>query len=833
VYRYRLPGDETSDVLEIRATPAIATVLAACEPGPASRAGIQAALEAAYPGTAPERLEGLIVTLTDRGLLLADRGLVATGAEPGELAAAFLQACGRAQQAAAVLRAGAAAGEWRPVSGGYLHVLDDTWRGVAKQVPVLETVAVQHRYHVELRIRVDGTVGHCVVRGMAKAMARLEEIFPPVDLTYDFASRFADRYGDGSVPLLEAADPEQGVFGQDRRSLSELAAGVHLGGGGSGTERSDAMNTAQVAAFRHWLRTGTAYDLGPPADESASVSVSILAGLIDPDSGPAKAILLGSSPRSPAVLLARFACAQTELAGRLRDQVRATSAARASQADAISAEVLYHPGGRIGNVLIRPSLCDETIALTGAARGTLSLDRLLLRAEGERVGVYDGFSGRPVVLFLSSAHHVDSGRLDPLYRLLANICQRAAGPWNWGWLATMTHLPRVHCADVIVAPERWRLTGAEVSDVVSAGDPVTALRDRLPGLGERRWLGVGTNDQKLAIDTSHARGIREILGRLRRQEVTDLTELPHVEHPAVRGPHGGHVAEVAIGRADARHPYRVAEPQCEPQSREDWLYIQYFCGASCAEQVIASTAGLAGRLREAGAADLWFFVRYGEGGNHVRVRIRATTSTARMTVLAAIEDLGRTLLASGVSTGYRIEPYLPEVRRYGGEAGLPLAERLFSADSDDVAMRIRHNPGEADRLIIGASDVYAWWDAVQDSGAPSVTVLRTAQRSMALGGEPNRKRVGQIIREHREDFDRRFSPELSPSVAVELGQLAGTVAGAWGGQYVTDVIGSAVHMHCNRLFAFDQRRMEYLAYEFAIQHALRQLALAGTRTEAR
>ena len=50
---------------------------------------------------------------------------------------------------------------------------------------------------------------------------------------------------------------------------------------------------------------------------------------------------------------------------------------------------------------------------------------------------------------------------------------------------------------------------------------------------------------------------------------------------------------------------------------------------------------------------------------------------------------------------------------------------------------------------------------------------------------------------------------------------AARTARALCGKDVSQSIASVAHMHCNRLFACDNRRMEALAYEFALREMMR------------
>jgi lantibiotic biosynthesis protein len=816
VYRYQPPGTERSDAAEVRATPATTSVVAACGCNSMTSAEIVARLNATC--AVQEDPAGLVHMLRQRGLLVVDSGLVAAGADPGDTAAAFLRRCGLDREAAAISTANETLKQERPVIG-YARSLDKTWRELSGKIPAFALVEPRYRYHVEMHVRVDGTVGRSVLRSLDRAIARLEEIFRPGDLPNDFLRDFQNLYGDATVPLLEAADPQRGALGRSKRTIPRLAAQVELGR--PARQPGAPLSAVQSAALDYWLRTGTAYDLGAPRNGHLNSDITgITAALIGSGGRPMTAMLQGASARSPGVFLARFAVGCPELARPLRHQMQVTSTVRAGQDDVISAEVLYNPGGRIGNVLVRPVLSDETIALDGATGGTLALERLLLRVEGERLAVYDAVTGRPVVLFLNSSYSTEKQHIDPLYRLLANICQRPARPWIWGGLSNLSHLPRVCCGEVIVSPEIWRADGAAVREVINAKDPVAGLRSLLPGLDDRRWIGFGTSREKLAIDTTREEAIIQLLSHCRQDSTVEFSELPHVEHPAVSGPQGDHVAEISIGRAATRRRTRSVAPHCEPLLRRDWIYFQYFCDESSAERVISRLAELVHRLRKDNAADLWFFVRYWEGGSHIRSRIRATSGSGRPTVLVAMDELGMAMLEEGTISSFRLEPYRPEVRRYGGPAGILAAERLFSADSDDVAAYVASNPSESDRLIMGACDVYTWCSTTLSASLPLIQSLREAQRSVALGGTPNRKIVGKVIRDHRRRFDQEFKLSLTPGAEETLTELIAAVKSSWGTSRLDNIVRSVVHMHCNRLFAFEPRRMEYLAYELAIQKAL-------------
>ncbi|MFF2121656.1 thiopeptide-type bacteriocin biosynthesis protein [Kitasatospora sp. NPDC058184] len=88
----------------------------------------------------------------------------------------------------------------------------------------------------------------------------------------------------------------------------------------------------------------------------------------------------------------------------------------------------------------------------------------------------------------------------------------------------------------------------------------------------------------------------------------------------------------------------------------------------------------------AGHADTdWFFIRYGEGGPHLRIRLRGpgpapahlARLAAELTRRAARRTPPEGPFAGGLGEVTEV-PYQPETERYGGAALLPIAEEVFT-----------------------------------------------------------------------------------------------------------------------------------------------------------
>ncbi|MFE0459263.1 thiopeptide-type bacteriocin biosynthesis protein [Kitasatospora sp. NPDC058965] len=117
-------------------------------------------------------------------------------------------------------------------------------------------------------------------------------------------------------------------------------------------------------------------------------------------------------------------------------------------------------------------------------------------------------------------------------------------------------------------------------------------------------------------------------------------------------------------------------------------------------------APLLDRLVSERRADDWFFIRYGEHGPHLRVRVRGLAPEAAAELPATLARLGKAVPAvegpwPSMHGEVRPVPYRPETERYGGAAALPEAEQVFTVSSRIAVLALQQPPTGAERLAIG------------------------------------------------------------------------------------------------------------------------------------
>lgn len=822
-YRFSRRGDASADVVVVKISQVLGTIVAACS-GQVSGGDLIEALHRSSPSTPREKIVDYLRRLLDRELLLADRRLLRPGIEPGTAAIDILRRAGRDDWADALAELVSSAEGLLPVSTAMMTELTEAWTDAATTLTPLAGVAETDRFHVDLEYKLAGTVDLTLIKDVEAALRRIQLIFPRRDPLKNFREAFRARYEDAAVPLLEVVDYESGVLKEALRDRSPLADRAGTGGTAAAYD-DEGVRDIQIQALGHWQRTGTPFDISDFPLAKRGIARCAMAALLGEEAAPYRSMIAGATSRAPGALLGRFTLSRAELDVPLQEWARARYDDR--DGGPIVAELIHTPGGRIGNVLVRTQLAPHTLAIPDAGAGDIALDRVLVRLEADTFALYDAETGRRILLELNSAHSADAFENSPIYRVLAHMNDVGAIGWYWGDLTSLRHLPRITCGSVIVAPEQWCVDRDEVLEAVTSTEPDRRLRALLPGIGNRRWVGTGHDDEVLAIDLDSVESINDILKTSSGRRLVDFIEIPQVEQPALSGPNGRHVAEVCFipQHDDIGATALGGQPLDRIMPDRRWVYFKFYCGPATADTVAIRAKELADSLREQRVIDQWFFIRYGEDGHHVRVRAHAVDEERRATVVAELDRLGDRLIGDGGVTRVCMDTYVREIRRYGGAAAMECAERIFCADSDDIATFLMERPPEETRLLQAAATMARWtWLAVGDHDL-TLEFLRRGKDGLGMPAHRSPKKRGAYWRDHERelaDAVARYRP--SAAVRGHLGDLVGGLRSSGASYELPGTLASILHMHCNRLFAVDSRRLEHLAYDLAVRTAVKARA---------
>ncbi len=177
-------------------------------------------------------------------------------------------------------------------------------------------------------------------------------------------------------------------------------------------------------------------------------------------------------------------------------------------------------------------------------------------------------------------------------------------------------------------------------------------------------------------------------------------------------PGPGHLARFGGERFVAELLMQTYPQGAEPCPAEDgadgWVSVHAYHAGRLEPLLRDAVAPVVRELLDARAVSDFFFVRYGDGGPHVRLRLRAVPGGEARVAAAVAERLTRFLArhpsarddelhGSSRMTRLPLEPndsvrtaaYTPETERYGGPEGMRLAEEHFGESSAAVLAAIR------------------------------------------------------------------------------------------------------------------------------------------------
>lgn len=708
-----------------------------------------------------------------------------------------------------------------------------------------------------------------------------------------FAEAFTKRYETRAVPLLEVLDEESGLgFGSTGGETAPLLAGLAFPATGGGATPSwgnlqrlllDKIVKAQQAqTMQIELTPADLASLALPPSPPLPDALAVMATLVAPSAaavaaGQFQVVLEGASGPSGARLLGRFCHADPALHHKVAAYLQAEEAL---QPEAIFAEIVHLPEGRVGNVICRPVLRGYEIPFLGqsgaAPSAQISLSDLAVSVVNGEVILYSQRLQRRVIPRLSTAHNF-AWRSLPVYKFLCALQHQgvvAGLGWEWGPLESMAFLPRVTSGRVVLARARWRVTQAEMRDM--SKQQGAALYQAVQRWRTQRHLPrlllLAEGDNQLPVDLHNMLSIESFIDVVKGRSVFTLIELlPGPDELCVTGPEGRFVHELVIpwlrqpqpqpteNSADQpTHTSRPAHllPTKSPLVRRfapgsEWLYLKLYTGAATADQVLRDVIGpVAKASSTAGIIDQWFFVRYADPDWHLRVRFHShgANGTQRLygELLPLLQAQMAPLLDDGRLWRVQIDTYEREVERYGGDAGVLLAEQLFHLDSEAIVAllaQLEGDAGEARRWRLALRGLDLTLHAFGFDLRSKQALMRHIRDQFAQEFQVDnglRKQLSEKFRIARADLLTLWDPlndpqgplgdgmailhERTTRMAPMIAALQQTDQAGLLQCSIEELAASYLHMQVNRLCRSAQRAQELVLYDFLDRLYTSQLA---------
>ncbi|SFT00731.1 lantibiotic dehydratase [Marininema halotolerans] len=511
------------------------------------------------------------------------------------------------------------------------------------------------------------------------------------------------------------------------------------------------------------------------------------------------------------------------------------------------------PSGRTGNISLSPSLLDQelTIGTNHHSKQALKLDEVYVGASLDRLYLKSPKHNKELII--TSGNMLNFMNAPNVYRFMREVSIesiRNVQPFSWGEYDIGPFLPRVTYGKTVIYPATWNINlerlGLKDAQVAPAVWNEAFQQWRQEWMVPR-YLYMTFADNRILLDLEHEDHIKQIQKELQQSNHVALKEhVGSIDDRWVTGDEGTYSQECLIpvekyAETMPESPvlYQYSAPLVAHKDRvrlpgTDWLFAKLYVSRSRQDDFIPQfMQGFADSMVESGAAKDWFYMRYVDPEPHIRLRFRGVEEDLVSKLLPALSRWVDPLMSDGIIKRLMIDTYEREVERYGGVHMIRDAEDVFAADSKLTTHLLHLNWNKEIEIPLVEVSALAIVDLLENFG------LSFAGQLKILDEIVNKDDYRDEFRQRRRDLMKLMDPRdhrkslrefrnghllhmLLQQRAPYIAEFGEKVRAENPKNVLSNtphqIIGSLIHMHCNRLMDVD-RGKEVKALAFA-RHTL-------------
>jgi thiopeptide-type bacteriocin biosynthesis protein len=594
--------------------------------------------------------------------------------------------------------------------------------------------------------------------------------------------------------------------------------------------RAYTLNLTENALYTHGL---------VPPMRPLPPSLGVLFRLV----GSEQLVLESVGGSSAVNLLGRFAHAVPGI----RPLIEAvTTYEQAQNPGVVFAEINHLPASRAGNLLQRPHF--RAVEIPYLAQSTrplaqqLPVQELTLAVRGGQLVLRERSTGRRIVPRLST-HNFGVDAL-PVYQLLGDLqsegLQLHLGV-NWEVIAPEVHFtPRLTCGQIVLMPATWRFIASDWAALLAANsaERPTVLASFRAAWQLPRLFTLADGDNELLIDADNELLVSMWLDTLRTRANAVLKEylIDTADYPLCDGTGCPYAAQgLALLLRDVPcYPNVPFLPSYEAAVLvqrnfalgSEWLYYKLYCGQLVADRVLLDVVRpLAAELSVLGLIDTWFFIRYADPDNHLRVRWHLPDPTRIGEVVRLVSDYLAPVSSPSNVWKIQTDTYRRELERYGRRS-IVATEALFGYQSqvllDYMAEAETAGGLPADPWLWGLAACDELLTAFSYPLVSKLALLTRLQNAFAREfglDKALKQQLDSKYRTQRAAVQEALIPKAAqPALLAAVQPLSELATNGQLEVPLDDLLASYLHMLLNRVLSAEARLQELVLYDFLYRH---------------
>ncbi|HLF62741.1 MAG TPA: lantibiotic dehydratase [Saprospiraceae bacterium] len=724
----------------------------------------------------------------------------------------------------------------------------------------------------------------------ASLLHLLSSVSPVRDSFSDFKNAFRNRYDDQWVPLVDVLDTESGIgYGKFATSGMEESPLIDHLPIGNGQATVYSTQIADAEAFK-WQLYQQAIDqhktevlIDPKTIEQLSAkefnpthmpdSIFIMMKVYAPSAadiaqGNYRIAVQSPSGPSGANLLGRFCHLNPDIEELVKTVLRNEEA---HHPESIFAEIVHLPESRIGNILMRPVLRGYEIPyLCGTQLSRefqIPVTDLLVGIENDKVLLRSNRLGKRVIPRMTTAHNFSMTTL-PVYQFLCDLQYQQVGHvgWQWGILENRPFLPRISYGKYILSRARWLLTKDDIKDCLQKKD--ADIISSFVELAEKKnlpeYILLTQGDNELMLHLRNILCIRLLLQEVQKIGAVVLTESNDVPGQCwIKSSDGHHAGEFVLTfskkiktpfTTQKEVPVRqlVKQPERIFPVGSEWLFAKIYCGTKTAERLLCEVLKpFTEELLAAKTIEKYFFLRYHDSGNHLRIRFYNDRQPGFwIDVIQRLQELLRPFMVNKTISNLSFETYQRELERYGCDT-MEASEDIFYHQSVSILnflSMLSGDEGEQYRWKVAfkAIDLFLYQfgysleqkrdliKELQKLFSLEFKIEPPAQRKIAERFYNNKILIRQLMNEEELEDENAWKGihvfrNITTNYRSAIEQVLAAPSIHNDMNSLNKLMPSYLHMLVNRMFVSNQRKIELVLYSHLLKYYESQIAMAKNK----
>ena len=628
-----------------------------------------------------------------------------------------------------------------------------------------------------------------------------------------FVTRFRQKYESQEIPIMVALDPEIGIGYANMEESDDTDEFILKLSSNKNGNQHDHLTIKKQLLNSLSVDNGTVYlDKLALTDKFAKLIIfpNTFNFLFSEVDGLVVVEHIGGVTAT--ALAGRFTLASEPIQSFAKEIVKIEQLANPG---VLFFDLAYTGEAEVDNVNRRSHIYDYQLSLFNfdTSDTPLTANDIMVSIKDNQVILRSESMNIRLVPRLSSAYNHSRSDL-PIFRILCDLqdqgllCNFLVKPDQH--FPEFNQYPRIQFKNIILSPRKWRITTENLSN----------FNQYLVNNKIAKDIRVGVDDQMLYFNLHEDNDLKMLIHFVKTKKELLIEEAFIPERCRVKDKKGNGFAAQYMAtyyhREQIYEPYRIAEdPKCESQRcflpGQDWLYFEIFCHPGQMDNLLCGAIHQFINQHE-DSLNKWFFIRYDEGGPHIRLRLKPDSPLDNNHFLNKIMALLKPYFDQGTVSDISLRAYVRELERYGPEL-IDDIESHFANDSK-IVLGILEND-------FSIQHRYTWsvllFEKILDLGIEGIgnvgyftqTILQSLQNEHKISASDFK----QLNKEYK-DFSTAATSRIDSKALDALVDSFSIILDKGLEERRNNLLIDLFHMHINRLFPSYQRTHEMVIYYY-------------------